>query len=125
MKKIMVMFVLILLVLSVFAQVEESEVIEEQVEDCGFWCKVNKFLFGDKDLRAATGTAWFDRSEALVGKVYGLDPPQVVEEKLEEKNKKDDLELAKTALGVDTVYPSGTGLYVLTIYVLKVQRVIM
>ena len=47
----------------------EDNVTEEVIvdEDCGFWCKVYKFLFGDSELRASTGTAWFDREDALVG----------------------------------------------------------
>ncbi len=70
MKKAVSVFVLFLLVLSIFSIAEETVVSAAEtpatVNDCGFWCKINTFFFGSAENRAGKG--WFDRSEALVGK---------------------------------------------------------
>ncbi len=79
MKKAVSVFVLFLLVLSIFsiAEVEEESAAEvpaqttaadslSSSEACGFWCKVNQFFFGSAENRAGKG--WFDRKEALAGK---------------------------------------------------------
>jgi hypothetical protein len=63
-KRILVMFVLTLLVLSSFVIAQNETALEDS---CGFWCSVNEFLFGSSDARALAGTAWFDRTDALVG----------------------------------------------------------
>jgi len=51
-------------------QITATLIVEDTttVDDCGFWCSVSKFLFGDADKRALTGTAWFDRNDNLVGR---------------------------------------------------------
>ena len=85
MKKSILVFVLLMFMFSVIAiadngdvsdtdvdtniDIDVDDVTEEVIteEECGFWCETYKFLFGDAELRAATGTAWFDRQDALVG----------------------------------------------------------
>ena len=54
--------VVLLVLLSSFIVVAE--------DDCGFWCKVNKFFWGDAENRA--GKSWFERG--VVGKVTELPP---------------------------------------------------
>ncbi len=44
--------------------ISESQTISE-AKFCGFWCKINTFLFGSTENRAGKG--WFDREGALVG----------------------------------------------------------
>ena len=79
MKKAVSVFVLFLLVLSIFSIAEETVVSAAETpaqitsadsasssEACGFWCKISEFLFGNKENRAGLG--WFDREGALVGK---------------------------------------------------------
>ena len=74
MKKLMVMVLIVLLIVSVFsiAQVNEDELVEaveETSEDCNLGCKVWQFLFGNAENRAGKG--WFDRTDALVGQAPG------------------------------------------------------
>ena len=62
MRKVVTIVVLLMFLLSTIVIADE-----DVVEECDFWCEANKLLFGDKELRVATGTAWFDRQDALVG----------------------------------------------------------
>ena len=58
MKKRLAIVVLVLLLSSLFV------VAQEEQKECGFWCKVNEFLFGSAEARAGKG--WFERG--LTGK---------------------------------------------------------
>jgi len=58
MKKSMAMFVLLMLILSPLTIAAEN-VTSEPSTDCGFFCKVSKFLWGSSEARAGAG--WFDR----------------------------------------------------------------
>src|SRR3989338_6457310 len=69
-KKAVVVFVLFLLCSSIFAVAQETDSEGTVVEECGIGCKIWQFLFGSTEARA--GRAWFDRSEALVGKAEAL-----------------------------------------------------
>jgi hypothetical protein len=53
MKKIMVMFVLLMFILSSFA-------LADNAEECDLWCKVKVILVGDEALRG-NAAGWFDR----------------------------------------------------------------
>lgn len=77
MKKAVSVFVLFLLLLSIFSLAEEADTSADtetqpisepqtisKANSCGFWCKINTFLFGSAENRAGMG--WFDRKGALV-----------------------------------------------------------
>ncbi len=86
MKKIVVMFVLLLLCSSIFAFAQETTDASGSEPACNLGCKVWQFFFGSKEARA--GKAWFDRG-ALVGRAGGGDILETVQEDVEaEKSKK-------------------------------------
>src|SRR3989338_4077551 len=60
MNKAVIVFVLFLVVGSIIV------IAETENTECGLWCKVSRFLFGNPENRAGQG--WFDR-ENVVGNV--------------------------------------------------------
>ena len=52
-----------LLVLSIFTLAEETPAQVVEVKDCGIWCTISQFLWGNPD--NWVGQSWFDRD--LVG----------------------------------------------------------
>ncbi len=74
-KKTVNLFVLFLLLSSIFVIAQETDSEETVVEECKVGCKIWQFLFGSKEARA--GRAWFDRSEALAGEAISQEVKEV------------------------------------------------
>jgi hypothetical protein len=87
MKKIGALLVILMFISSMIVVAEDTDVEDVIVSDCGLLCTagktVNKWLFGDAEARALAGTAWFDRTDALVG--MGGDDGDVIEDVITEE----------------------------------------